>query len=316
MATITKRGKRWRAQVRLLGHPPLSGTFATKGEAQAWATHTESDILAGTLTVGTRKTLRQAIQRYLEEVTPTHRGAVKEAQNFAALLNRLPFVDAPVSSITTPMIAEWRDSLAKEVKPGTVIKYLGHVNSVMEVARREWQWIDVNPCKDVKRPRNSKHRDGIFTQQQIDDLAAVLPETAKAVFLFAIETAMRRGEILGLEWRDVNLERRFLTLQTTKNGDKRQVPLSSRACEILRGRIGESRPFDIAVECLRPQLAKGFKAAGIEGMRLHDARHTACTFMAQKVDVLTLARILGHRDLRSLSIYYNKPASEIADLLD
>lgn len=315
MATITKRGKRWRVQVRLKGIE-RSATFATKGEAVGWATHTESDILNGTLSVGTRKTLREAIGRYLEEVTPTHRGAVKEAQNFKALLNRLPFVDTGLGNITTPMLAEWRDSLAKEVRPGTVIKYLGHINSVFEVARREWQWIEVNPCKDVKRPRGSKHRDSIFTQKQIDDLSAVLPETARSVFLFAIETAMRKGEILGLEWEYVNIQRRFLTLPMTKNGHSRQVPLSKKACDILRSRQSEARPFDIAVECLRPQMKKGFEAAGIVGMRFHDARHTACTFLAAKLDVLALARMLGHKDLRSLSIYYNRTAEDIARDLD
>lgn len=315
MATITKRGKRWTAQIRRQGFEPKSATFATKGEAAAWATRTEAEMLQGNHAASTRKTLKDAMLRYMEEVVPTKRGHVKRLQNCNTLLKRLPFLDYRLGSITTPMVAEWRDSLLQEVKPGTVIAYLGLLNCVMEIARREWQWIKDNPVKDVRNPPTPKHREVIYSDEDIAAVCAELPQTARDVFMVAIETGMRRGEILGLEWDIIHLDQAFLRLQTTKNGHSRDVPLSGIALGILRRRRDFERPFDINAECFRQQFEAALKRAGLVGYRFHDARHTAVTRLAKKLDVMTLARMIGHKDLRSLMIYYNRSASDIAKLL-
>lgn len=308
MATITKRGKSWFAQVRRKGISK-SASFPTKGAAQAWATHTESEILSGKHLSASEKTLRDAIVRYSEIVTPSKKSASKEQQHINLLLSSLPFVDCLLSEVSTPMIAQWRDDRLKHVKPGTVIRNFSLLGAILETARLEWQWIDKNPVRDVRRPASPRHRDGIYTDEQIDLVTSRLPPIAKSMFLFAIETAMRRGEMLALLWEDIAGS--VATLRDSKNGDKRHVPLSAKAVQILEGNGHLDKPFPISIHSLEAQ----FEKAKIPGLVWHDTRHTAITRLARKLDVLTLARMIGHRDLKSLMIYYNESAEDIAKKL-
>ena len=137
------------------------------------------------------------------------------------------------------------------------------------------------------------------------------------VFLIALETAMRAGEILSLEWSRVDLEGRHCTLEMTKNGTRRQVPLSTRAVELLRLAPSRAGPlFDLTSRSLDVLFRRARDKAQIPDLRFHDSRHEAITRLAQKLDILDLARMVGHKNLGSLRVYYNPTASEIAARLD
>ena len=134
----------------------------------------------------------------------------------------------------------------------------------------------------------------------------------------AVDTAMRRGELMGLTWARVNLQGRYVRLQETKNGSAREVPLSRRAVEVLermRG-VDGARVFTIDGVYLSKRFALICKRIGLSGLCFHDARHEAITRLARKLEIVDLARMVGHKDMRSLSIYYNATASEIARRLD
>jgi integrase len=324
MASIIKRGDKWVAQVFKLG-VRKAATFPTKSKAQAWATHTESEILAGKHQAGTDKTLRDALDRYAKEVTPEKRGHHWELIRMNAWKS-LPFVDYKLSDITTPRIAEWRDDRLKNVKSSTVNREMNLMSSVFEQARREWQWIDSNPVRDVRRPPQPKHRERIFTDSEINKITEQLGLTEKIVetkqqvialaFIFAIETAMRREEITGLAWDRIDLKRRFLKLPKTKNGDTREVPLSLKAVEVI-GRLQHfERPFDVDKDVLSSLFRRACKAVNIENAHFHDARATALTRLSKKLNVLELARMVGHRDVRSLMVYYRETAEQLASKLD
>lgn len=129
---------------------------------------------------------------------------------------------------------------------------------------------------------------------------------------------MRAGEILGLRWEHVDLDRRVAHLPQTKNGDARDVPLSRRAVELLecmRG-LDPDRVFTLTSNLLDVYYRQGRALAGIQGPTFHDARATAITMLAKKLDILELARMVGHRDPRSLMTYYRQSATEIAKKLD
>ena len=137
----------------------------------------------------------------------------------------------------------------------------------------------------------------------------------KPFIQLAIETAMRRGEILKLEWRHVNLEKRTAFLPDTKNGDSRTVPLSSRAVLILRElpKSAGDRVFPISEESFDHGFRRAVKRAGIEDLHFHDLRHEAASRMAGKLtNILELSAVTGHKDLRILKRYYHPKAEEIA----
>lgn len=321
MATFTQRGKRWRAQVRRNGRT-ISATFATKTDARAWATEQEAAIERGALSglADTDRTFGQALERYGAEVSPGKKGAQWELIRITTLsADKLAAV--PLVKMAPAHIADWRDRRLLQVSAATVNRELNLISAILNHARTEWRWLQSNPVADIKRPTNPPPRDRrisdaeiaqILTQLSFDGATVASKQDQLAVaFLLALETAMRKSEILGLRWVDVS--DRSVRLQATKNGSRRDVPLSARAVELLlllpRDR---ERCFDLSLESADALFRRARRRAGIEDLHFHDARHEALTRLAGKLSVLELARMVGHRDLQSLMIYYNATPDELA----
>lgn len=128
---------------------------------------------------------------------------------------------------------------------------------------------------------------------------------------------MRAGEICSLANDKVNGS--GATLSDTKNGTRRDVPLSRRATELfcfLPERKKDESLFDLTPSSLDANYRKIRAAAGIEGLNFHDTRHEAITRLASKLNLLELGRAVGHRDLKMLQIYYNETAENVALKLD
>lgn len=315
MATILKKGEGWQAQVFKQG-VRKAATFATKTAAKAWATQTEAEILAGAVQAHSDKTLFDALERYATEVSPTKRGVRWETIRIAAF-KRLPFAHYKLEHITTPVLAQWRDDRLKVVKSSTINREFNLMASILETARREWLWTKENAIRDVKRPANPKHRERIFTDSEVIAITEKLGDVGKSgiianAFLFALETGMRRQEITGLSWAFVDIENRYVTLPKTKNGDKRDVPLTPKAIEILQNMQGLPKPFDVDPNVLTALFKKACRRCGIEDANFHDSRHTAITRLAKILSPYELARMVGHKSLSMTLVYYNESASEIA----
>ncbi len=325
MASIQKRGSKWFAQVYKSGIRK-SATFSTKAQANAWAAITEAEILSGGIKQKVDKTLLDALERYAVEVSPSKRGARWELIRVNAW-KRLPFANYKLDSVTTPIIAEWRDNRLKTVQSSTVNREMNLLSSVFEQARREWQWIDKNPTRDVRRPPQPKHRERIFSEAEQNAIVEALgydsdqnvstkQQIIAIAFLFALETAMRREEITGLLWDKVDLKRRVVVLPKTKNGDARQVPLSTKAIQLLKGMRHLESPFPVNKDVLSTLFRRACIEANVKDAKFHDARATALTRLASKLTVLELARMVGHRDPRSLMVYYRETAENLAFKLD
>ncbi|WP_343527844.1 site-specific integrase [Sphingomonas sp.] len=339
MATFQKRKKAWRVQVRRKGKS-VSATFDTKAEAEAWAITTESKIIEGGepeavindpgLSEGA--TAADAFDRYADEISPGKGGARWEKVRLKMLKRRYPIFQRPIRSITGPDIADWRDKRLAQVSPSTVNRELGLVSAVFTHAMREWRLgVTVNPCTLVTRPRNPRPRTQRVSVSERKQIIAQLgwdgtsePKTAAQwvafSFYLALETAMRKGEILSLRWGDVNFEERQAHLNKTKNGHERDVPLSKAAMTLLRI-VKEPDLASPVVPVKSGNLDKLFRAAkidaGLSHIRFHDSRREAATTMAPKLsNVLELAAITGHRSLSMLQIYYKPKASDLATRLD
>lgn len=322
MATYRKRGGLWRAEVRRQGVYE-SRTFATKTEARAWATDIEAAIMAGRYGKQVDATLGDAMRRYQSEVSPQHKGARWESIRLN-LLQRDPVAKVSMASLRPADIADWRDRRAKAVAPASVNRELNIISAVCNIARREWGWLAKNPCSDVRRLRNPRPRDRRISDDEIDRITlalgyepdgimASMQQQTAVLFLLALETAMRLSELLSLHWSDAMTGDRYVILRDTKNTDSRQVPLSSEAVRLL-GQLDRDRPtcFSVGRDSASTLFARAVKRCGIQDLRLHDSRHEAVTRLAKRLSVLELARMVGHRDPRSLMIYYNESAADIA----
>lgn len=318
MASFEKRGKSTRVRVYVNGKY-ASQTFPTKRQAAQWAMEAEAQLLGVALGA---ETMKDAFRRYVREVSPSHKGFKWETCRLAQL-ERYPLASKRLSNLKPADVAEWRDTRLTEVSSATVAREYTIIASVLETARKEWGWIHTNPARDIKKPKNPPSRKRRITQDEIDRLCIALGyEGGKAEsisdrvalsFLFAIETAMRSSEILGLIPGDI--KGNYAVLPLTKNGDVRHVPLSKRAIEIL-GLLPESdNIFNINSGTRGIVFRAAAKNAKIKDLHFHDARAEAIWRLSKKLDVMELARVIGHRDLRSLMIYYNAAASELADKL-
>lgn len=325
MATYRKAGKKWRVEVRIKGRA-VRGTFSSKIEAQSWAIEKEKEFgRGGGIVQG--KTLGDAFKKYAREVSPSKKGARWEIIRLEKF-QRLPLADIQMNILCAADIRDWMVTCEKTLAPGSILRELQIMSVVIEQARTEWKWIDNNPCREVRKPKKPPHRDRrispdeekrILLALEYDDSARIqnVRQGIAVAFLFALETGMRQGEIWGLTWNNVFLGQKYVTLPDTKSGYKRDVPLSSRAIDLLNkmgssknGRVWRSRQASCGVI-----FRRALDLAEIKNMTFHDSRHEACTRLARKLDMLDLAKMIGHRDPRSLMIYYNPTASEIADRL-
>lgn len=347
MATFTarkgKHGVHYRALIRKMGVIDCA-TFPSLTQAKAWATRREAEILAGQRGFATGHTVGQAIDRFILTECPKRRGGRWDKLRLEKFKRDWPRLALrPLHKLTSDDMARWRDDRLKEVSPGSVAREMNLWGALFSIAVREWRWIGQNPIKGVKRPTEPPNRRrGI----SLDEVAAIVANLdgpsgiqVRAAFLLALETAMRAGEILGLTWDHVDLQNRVVTLPKTKNGDSRQVPLSNAAKLILSEAMAaqqtasdeeifsgsHGRPvgpvFTITSSTLDALFRRARDAAVTDcpsaaTVRFHDSRSEAITRLSRKLGVLELARVVGHRDLRSLMSYYHSTAADLAKKLD
>lgn len=333
MASITKHSSGYRAQIKLTLRPDLpphreSKTFPTRREAQAWAVQREAELKDNAIAdPRLQHTLLCAMRKYAMEISPTKRGERWEKVRLSAFeLYNLP-LHKPLISITSQDIADFRDSRARTIAPASVRRELSVLSSVFETARLEWGWTDRNPCRDIRKPANSKHRERVLQWWEIKRMlrqmnyrrSGRVTSTGQAVaicMLIALRTGMRAGELTGMRWDQVN--ERYCHLPTTKTGRPRDVPLSSKARVLFARMRGwdEEMVFGVKAATLDALFRKYRSRAGLEGFTWHDTRHTAATMVSKKVNVLDLCKIFGWTDPKMAMVYYNPHAETLADLLD
>jgi integrase len=328
MATITKRKTGWSVQIRRKGYTSQTRTLATKAEAQTWAREQEGRIDRALAPVNLRllkgTTIRQILNRYLEEVTPTKDSATSEEFRLRKMLREQPLFDLALADLTPKVFADYRTARLALVKPGTVHRELGLIRHALETARREWDMdLPSNPLDRVKRPRLSNARERRLGHGEYDLLHTALRRTRSPlvapVVEFAIHTAMRRGEILALRWEQVNWRERTAYIADSKTGVPRTIPLLDGALAVLL-RAGPPPPlgpvFPITMEALKQAWERARNRAGLRDLHFHDLRHEGISRLCEMgLTLPEVALISGHKDPRMLFRYINLRPVDLAKKL-
>lgn len=329
MPSVEKVGKRWKGVARkMVNGEQIKRTrnFATKREAMEWAREEEGILARGEDTTALNHvSFSQLIKRYLHEVTPSKKSAEKERMRFNRFIADYPHIARKtIATFNRRDVVAWKEARGKLVSADTVIREWNSLSAVISCAQKDWGLpIADNPFQLVRKPKAARPRHQRVTPE---DAAAIVEglrynsesppqskrEQAAWCFLFALETAMRAGEILKMQPEDVTEQ--FVTLHDTKNGADRIVPLSQEARRLLSL---VQLPLSLTSGTL-DALYRKYRPQELKHIRFHDTRHEALSRMAHKVsNPMTLAKISGHKDIKILlNTYYNPKGEDLAGILD
>lgn len=332
MAAFQKRSGAWRALIRRHGYPSLTRTFDSKAQAEAWARQIEGEMDRGVFVSraeAENTTLADALDRYAVEVSPAKKTANREIYTIrwwqASALGPRSLASIRGKDITAVLATKEAEGAA----PHTIHLYLALLSHLFTMARRAWGMEGLsNPTEFVRKPKLPQGRD----RRLVDDEPARLLAAAQTyggeigpLITWAIETAMRRGEITNMRWDHLDRKDRVLLIPETKNGTPRQVPLSTVALEVLKGlptrTSHAARHDDQHIWGMRPDsISQAFErvcqAAGIEGLTFHDLRHEATSRLFEKgLNPMEVAAITGHKTLQMLKRYTHLKAKDLVGRL-
>jgi len=325
MAKIRKLRGRWQAMIRRKGMAPRAKSFDNKSDAERWARYLESELdRCGSLPnsrVAERTSLSELLRRYLAEVTPHKRSARTEQLRIQAILRR-DICHRSLAQLSSNDLAVYRDERLKQVAPATVRRELNTISHAIDIARREWDlYLVQNPVKLVRRPIPPKGRNRRLEageeQRLLDAADSCYRDYMRPIILLAIETGMRRGEMLSLQWSDVDLDRRDVHLALTKNGEARDVPLSIRATQMVRSLPRTTGSvFDCSETAVWQSWCRIRKRAGLEDLHFHDLRHEAISRLFEKgLGIIEVCTISGHKELKMLQRYTHLRAEDLVSRL-
>lgn len=336
MASVTPHGKKFRASIFRTtdtGVVRKTKVFATKPAARAWANKIEAELDADASgAIPADKTFGDLLDRYAREVSVTKAGARWEEVRITAA-QRDPLTQVKLTALGPTHVAAWRDRRLASVSAGSVLREWTLLSNACTVAVKEWNWLKKNPFSQVRRPPDPEDRDRLFSCQEIEMIVSSLgwddglaPATVSArvawALMWALETGMRAGEICALAPDDVTDT--VAEVRGTRPGAKksraarRRVPLTRYAREIaavMKTVATEDSLFGLRTSQVDALFRKARDRCGIGGLHFHDARGNATGMLSRHLDVLELARAIGHSDLRKLLIYYRKTAEDIASVL-
>ncbi len=354
MATIRQyKNGSWQAVIRKQGHSKQSKTFALQRDAENWAKSVELEMDRGTwapIRPADTTTLREILQRYKAEITPTKRSEIKENSALGILLDTR-IAKMPIGKIEGVDIAKLRDEWLTALSPATVIKRLNTLSAVFQTAKKEWGYKSLgNPVLEIKKPPAPAGRDRRVEDEddedgrriesgEIERLLAVSQSTSlRNAVTLALETGMRRGELCKLTWCMIDLKNgvAYLPGTITKNGQAREVPLSQLAIEVLQTMprlIGDKpilgvRPDGLTQAFIRTQARARqvyedeCKAAKrkpsqtfLANLRFHDLRHEATSRLAEIFEPHELAKITGWKTLNMIMRYFHPRGVDLAQKL-
>ena len=323
MASIRKRGGKYHVQIRKTGYPALTNTFNSLTTAKRWASATEVDLERHLYVHPSNVTLEELLCRYEREVSPLHKRHGVEKYRIRTLKRHLG--DQEIATLTASAIAKFRDKRLKTISPASLKRELVILSSVLNTAIKEWGInLQNNPVSMVSLPKVGNGRDRRLETGEEEKLLSASDEL-KRIIIIALETGMRRGEILNIKKSHIDFVRQTLLIPLTKTDTPRTVPLSSRAIEALREQLrGSENVIPIEETTLFSYTARGLSGAflrlcrkyGLKNLHFHDLRHEATSrFFEKGLNPVEVATITGHKDTRMLMRYTHLRAEDLVKRL-
>lgn len=276
-------------------------------------------------------TLREAFEAYRARVSILKKGYAQEKYRIEQICRSF-LGEKIVRDITSVDVATYRDQrltatnpkTQKQLSPSTVRLEMSLLSNLMDIGRIEWGICDNNPVKNVKKPKTPPGRDRRLTAREERLILRYCHNHSNtelySIVVLALETAMRQGEILKLAWEHINLKTRVAHLPETKNGTKRDVPLSVRARDALI-RLGvktNGQVFSYSSNGLKSTWRFMLIKLDIDDLHFHDLRHEAISRLVElgTLDLLEVAAISGHKSLSMLKRYTHLRAQRLVRKLE
>lgn len=341
----------WQGIVRKKGFPQQSKTFRSKRDCETWATDVEAKMNRGTfsdLSEAESLTIAKGLEKYLKEVTPTKKGKYQETNRIKKLIENTKISHKTFATFKSFDCAKYRDEMiANGLSASTINKELSLISHLYEIALKDWGINCINPVKQITKPKIENSRDRRLSTLEEKYLTRALTSKPRgdlsnnevvSIYLFSIETGMRKSEPFKLEWpKDIDIKKQVAYLRDTKNGKPRAVPLSKKAVQLIidldakpveqrKGKVFKTtysaltQSFRRAVgrairiyekETQPDERVKGF----LKDFTYHDLRHEATTRLADKLQMHELMKVTGHSDTRMLARYYHPKPEDLAKKL-
>ena len=326
MASIRKRQDKYQAQIRINGQS-TSKTFTSLANAKSWARRMETKAELSHLPKKKYQpsSFNEVFQRYLREVTPLKKNTSVEPI-IIRLLMRSEWAKKPLSQLTRRDLCSYRDQRLQEIKVTSLHRQFCIIKHAARIAEEEWGW-DANSSA-IKTIRLKTEPPSTVRRISQDDINLLLDAAAASrnhlmqpLITLALETGMRRGELLSFRWTDVEFERLQISLQKTKSGYPRRIPITNTAEIALLNLFSmtedrEGVVFDMSANAVRLAFGRIRQRCGLTGVRFHDLRHEAISRLFEKgLTMPEVASISGHRSLSQLMRYSHADTLALVDKL-
>ena len=327
MANIRKRQGRWQAQVRRKGYSQVTKTFTSKEAAKRWIKAVETDMERGEFKPRLDMTVGQLIKRYQTDIIPkqkAHQSALVRCRRLRRMLGKIN-----LSDLSPAHLASYRDERLKSIKPNTLKRELSILSSAINTAIIDWGIpIPSNPVAMTRIPKYDDSRDRRLKDGEEGKLLAIAKPVYRRAIIIAVETAIRRGELLNIRKSHINFDKQTLHIPETKTDTPRTIPLSTRAIKALKDQIKsisdanvvqmerDPKLFSMSAPMFRHEIHKYRVKLDMEDWRFHDLRHEATSRLFERgLNVMEVALVTGHQDLRMLKRYTHLRAKDLVGRL-
>jgi integrase len=329
MATIRKRGSRYNVQIRKEGYPSVTKTFTRISVARKWASSIEADMERRIhVEVPDQTTVGELLKRYQGQISPSHKGQQVEAYRLGTLKKHLG--DLRLIHLTPKEVASYRDIRLKEVSPASLKRELTILSRVLTIASKDWGIsIPQNPVSMISLPKADKARTRRLEAGEKERLLQSANPELHRIITLALETGMRRGEILSIKKSHIDFHKSVLFIPATKTDTPRSIPLSSAAITSLRGQLRASQEesggviplyecplFTYSLRGLSGAFLRLCRRLNIDNLHFHDLRHEATSRLFEKgLNPVEVATITGHKDTKMLMRYTHLRAEDLVERL-
>jgi len=321
------------------GHPPETATFERITDAKNWAADTESAMRENRYfktSKSQKYTVAEVIERYKNDYLKRN---PKRETDIERKLDwwKKQIGYYTLADISKSLIIEKRDLLLNTPKknnaprtPATVNRFMTALSHAFTITIKEWEWMEDHPMRKISKLQEPRGRVRFLDNDERKRILETCAESRSPhlylIVMVALSTGARQGEILGLKWKDVDFERRIITLHHTKNGERRILPISNHVLPLLQAHHEarskhadyvfpsprHNRPLNIRIA-----WESAVTKAKVEDFRFHDLRHSAASYLAMNgATTSEIAEVLGHKTLAMVKRYSHLSEAHTAGVVE